>query len=311
MKTIFSMKKKTALLAATAALVLTVQAGQTAFAAPAPAASKPAVTAASSAQVYDTFEFMLGKRELSHAMSYLSSHITQVTKYQATIMVLHMENGLVKSLPAMTQQLSVPKYQKAINQAYKPGYSFTQVAAGVKDANLRTILKELAAAGYRLETAEGFYFPVVDYPALEKFKPYVSADIQAYLTIMSVETKKVPAKDGALMIGYQELVNRALSMERFVAAYPASHRTAKIKNMFANYKIFTFYGLNNTPLFDYSTNVMAPNAQKGYNLILGYNQNTQSKYLNLLEKFMKLAADQNYKKTAAVEKFLKENVPNK
>jgi hypothetical protein len=128
---------------------------------------------------------------------------------------------------------------------------------------------------------------------------------------MTVESDQASVKDAGLVIGYQQLVNRALTQERFVQQFPKSNRTAQVRSLFDNYKIYTFYGTNNTPLFDYESKKMQPNAIKGYTALLQYTKTGNSPYLNLLRKFMDLAADNDYKLTKEVEKFRSTNVPVK
>jgi hypothetical protein len=172
-------------------------------------------------------------------------------------------------------------------------------------------LKEASASGYKLETAEGFFFPVVDYASLKPYNTYVSADIKAYIAIKAVESEQPSVKDAGLMIGYQQLVNRALSQEKFIQQYPKSARVNQVKALYNTYKTITFYGVNNTPLFDYESKKMTANAQKGYTLILTWNKVENSPYLTLLQKFMKLSAEHNYKLTTEVENFRKSNAPIK
>ncbi|MCQ6560042.1 hypothetical protein NNL21_15220 [Paenibacillus mendelii] len=311
------MSSKSLALAALAALTLTLQAGSATAASASAAANQPtasvgqtaAVDSTAATKVVNQYEALLKSGKLPKAISYLNDHIDEVSTYQATIMVLHLENAVKKALPSMVDRIGKTSVQAKINKVYKYGDNFADVIKRTNDKALKALLQEAADSGFKLETAEGFYFPVVRYATLQKYNAYVTADIKAYMDIMTVESEKANMKDAALMIGYQELVNRALSQERFVKQFPSSNRTAQVKQLFNSYKILTFYGVNNTPLFDYDTKVIQPNAKKGYSLILQWNKPESSAYLTTLDKFMKLLADQNYKLTAEVEKFRKANVP--
>ena len=110
------------------------------------------------------------------------------------------------------------------------------------------------------------------------------------MDIMTVESEKANVKDAGLIIAIGIGSVAAVAQERFVKQFPASNRTAQVDQLFNNYKILTFYGVNNTPLFDYETKIIQPNAKKGYNLILQWNKPENSPYLTTLEKFMKLVA---------------------
>ncbi|BBH20691.1 hypothetical protein Back11_20360 [Paenibacillus baekrokdamisoli] len=302
-------------LAALAALTLSIQAG-TAGAAPTTVKLAPyavqAVAADSSVstQIFNKYMTLLNvKGQLPKAITYLNAHIDEVSAYQASLMVLRLENAIVKVQSTFDQSIANTSIQEAINKVYKIDDSFANIISRTKDKKLKTLLQAASDNGLKLETAEGFYFPIVDYKGFQKYRAYVGADVKAYIDIMTVESEQANVKDAGLMIGYQQLANRALSQEQFVKQFPNSNRTAAIKTLYNNYKTLTFYGVNNTPLFDYETNEMQPNAIKGYTMILDRNKDTKSDYLNLLQKFMDLAKDHGYKQTAEVTAFRKANVP--
>ncbi|RKP58027.1 hypothetical protein D7Z26_00505 [Cohnella endophytica] len=307
-----SRKSKTMTIAAIAALTFSLQA-MTVSAASSPTPNSIQLAAAdskSSAKVVAEFEALLKKQgQLPRAFAYLRAHIGDVTPSQATVMALHLENAVKAQLPALQKRFEKNSVQQAINRAYTKGATLDQVIARTKDANLKALLKEAKDSGYKLETAEGFYFPIVDYSAFKAFESRVNADIKAYIEIMAVESDQANVKDAGIVIGYQQLVNRALSQESFLAKYPYSNRKAQIANLFNSYRTLTFYGANNTPLFDYEHKAMQPNARKAYEAILSWNKPDSSAYLTTLRKFMDIVEQNGYKLTPAVDQFRKANIP--
>lgn len=241
------------------------------------------VTTASSTTIYKTFQSMLYKKNgLPAADTYLESHINQVTTHHATLMVLQLENARNKALTAMTDRLLVPNVQDKMIKAYKWNDSFTRLMSRTKDTSLRALLQHARDSGYRLVMLEGSLYPIMNYMSFQKYISYVKPDIKQYINIMAVETSNLAADDGALVIGYQEILNRALNQERFLNEYPKSNRVQQVKNLMNNYTLYTFYGLNNTPLFDYETNKMTANAQKGYKAVLQRNSSEESALLTKL-----------------------------
>lgn len=249
------------------------------------------------------------KNGLPAADTYLESHIDQVTTHHATLMVLQLENARNKALTAMTDRLLVPNVQDKMIKAYKLNDSFTQLMSRTNDTSLRALLQQARDSGYRLVMLEGSLYPIMNYMAFQKYISYVKPDIKQYINIMAVETSNLAADDGALVIGYQEILNRALNQERFLNEYPKSNRLQQVKNLMNNYTLYTFYGLNNTPLFDYETNKMTANAQKGYKAVLQRNSSEDGAFLTKLEKFMDIVTEAKFEKTATVEKWLEQNVP--
>ncbi|WP_091019791.1 MULTISPECIES: hypothetical protein [Paenibacillus] len=297
---------------ATAILMLlqTAVAPLSGVAAAASSSTEPKVTTASSTTIYKTFQSMLYKKNgLPAADIYLESHINQVTTHHASLMVLQLENARNKALTAMTDRLLVPNVQDKMIKAYKWNDSFTQLMSRTNDASLRALLQQARDSGYRLVMLEGSLYPIMNYMAFQKYISYVKPDIKQYINIMAVETSNLAADDGALVIGYQEILNRAMNQERFLNEYPKSNRLQQVKNLMNNYTLYTFYGLNNTPLFDYETNKMTANAQKGYKAVLQRNSSEDSAFLTKLEKFMDIVTEAKFEKTATVEKWLEQNVP--
>jgi hypothetical protein len=300
-------------LTAAAALMISTQAGAvSAASAPPPTAQHAAAVSdkSGSAKVFNTFEAMLKKQgQLPKAIAYLNAHLKEVTASNATLMVLHLENAIEKARISLEKRFEQPSVQTSITKAYKMGYTFGDVIKHTKDKKLKLLSKEASDSGLKLETAEGFFFPIVDYQLFLKYRTYVSADIHSYIDIMAVESQQAGVKDGGLLIGYQQLVRRALAQELFLKKYPKSNRAAKVTDLFHNYKNITFYGTNNTMLFDLDTKKMQPNAQKGYQLILQYQDPASSEYLTLLQDFMKVVEDQGYKLTPDIEKFRNDHIP--
>ncbi|MGQ8874101.1 hypothetical protein [Paenibacillus sp. TSA_86.1] len=293
---------------AIAMLMQTAVAPVAGIASAAPAADSK-VTSASSAAIYKSFQNMLYKKDgLPAADRYLESKISQVTPYHATLMVLQLENARFKALTAITDRMLVPNVQDQMQKLYKWNDSFTQLMSRTKDTSLRSLLQQARDSGYRLVTIEGSLYPIMNYAAFEKYTSYVNKDIKQYIRIMAVETSNISTEDGGLMIGYQDMLNRALNQEQFLNDYPKSNRKQRVQMLMNEYTLYTFYGLDNTPLFDYDTNIMAANAQKGYKAVLQRNSSGDSAFLKKLNEFMDVVTESKFEKTEAVENWLDQNV---
>lgn len=53
--------------------------------------------------------------------------------------------------------------QNKLSRIYKPGDTFNSLISRTKDAGLKKLLIQTRDVGYRLETAEGMYYPVINY----------------------------------------------------------------------------------------------------------------------------------------------------
>lgn len=306
------MKKITKTYLMLAAVTFTVQTMGLGYTTSAKAATSTTTSQAESVQhISKTFEQLLRQPgKLAQAFTYLQKHIQSIPASQATIMVLHLENAQNQQLDFYAETLYPTSVQTKINQVYKPGDSFTNVISRSSDANLKKLLTQTRNAGYKLETAEGMYYPVINYEKYKVFGKHTTADIRSYIDIMAMESGQAATKDAALRIGYQQLAGRVLAQESFLNQYPHSNRTQAIKKLHDLYFFYTFYGTNNTPLFDYDTGKIHPNAKKGYSFVIQRNMDSKSTYIQKLKAFMTLLDQNGDQRTTQVSTWLKKNVPS-
>lgn len=152
------------------------------------------------------------------------------------------------------------------------------------------------------------FFPVIDYGYYQRYSTHVTYDMREYIKIMSVESNRVPAKDAALVIGWNEILKRALTQEKFINQYPDSVKINDIKELYKKYLTFTLFGLNNTPLFDYDSKEMVTEAKNVYQKVVDNNEN--SIFIETLQEYLDLLKANNYRLTEEVDKYRKSIVEN-
>lgn len=261
--------------------------------------------------VYNKFLYIVKQpNKLIEANAFLKAHIYEVNSYQASMMALRLENAQAAALPAWeTDTFFTNSVQEQIARIYKDGDDFPKLITRTKDSTLRKLFQGSLDRGYKIETAEGTFFPVIDYEGYKKYRPYVTKDIKSYIDIMAVESANPPSKDAALMISWKDVTSRALTQEAYVTSFPNSNRTKQVNNLYEQYVMNTVYGQNNTPLFDYETKIMDPDARKSYETLLAESDPTNSTLLKKLQAFMDVLHENDYKLNATVEKYRKVNFP--
>ncbi|WP_052098424.1 hypothetical protein [Paenibacillus stellifer] len=258
---------RTALLGLAVALGAGGAAGIAAHSVSAEAAASSASATASAVQgtaVYNQFESYLKNAaktptSLIQARNYLLNHIKQADSWRATVMVLHLENAQKTRLAAFSEKIYPERVQKIIDAAYRKGgtdkgLTYTSLMNQVTETSVKTLLTELFGYGYKLETSEGMYYPVMNYEGFKPFKVYTSKDIAAYIDLMATESNRPALSDAAIVITWGELIGRALIMEKFVSQYPSSNRNAAVKDLLKLRTLFVFYGASNTPAYSYGDN---------------------------------------------------------
>ncbi|GGH15042.1 hypothetical protein [Paenibacillus segetis] len=258
---------------------------------------------------YDQFEQRLKKPStLGWAKATLINNIDEFSLYQATIATLHLENAQKAYLPTAQQRIEATAIQNDINKVYEPGMTMNTVRSKVTSSKTKIVLQDLNSIGYKLETSEGMFYPVMDYKSFKVFKPYVKPDIQAYIDLMATESQQPSTADAALRIGWDEVLERTLAKEAFLTKYKSSNRTAAVKEAFVLSRMYTFYGTSNTPLFDYDSMTINPEAKAAYEKALTSKTSSEIKasgVLTELQEFLKLLDQSDDTKTQAINDFLK------
>lgn len=269
---------------------------------PGPEITKPASSAAASqAQpAMPSYQALLQKNGVRPAeiRSFIDGNLQGAAPAEAAAMILGLEEVQQRELPALEQAFSAEAVQKQLQAVRRPGSGLS--GAG---ADLQALLRQAQDDGYKIETAEGMYFPVIDYTLYQSYQPFVTADIAAYIGIMSAEAEQPPAKDAALVIGWDELLRRAAAQEAFLGRYGHSVRQDAVQQLYSRYVTFAFYGANNTPLFGYEDQTLDAEAKRDYQAASASGGN--SRLLTAIGDFLAVAAKNGGRLTAEVDEFRK------
>jgi hypothetical protein len=257
--------------------------------------------AAAGAGVMEDFRRLLEQdASPSEIAAFITGKLAQVSKEEAAYMVTEFEAAQKKYQPGLDDRFTSDEaIQAGLREIYKPGLRLEDIG-GIKDEALKKLLAETLESGYRVETAEGMYFPIIDYAFYEKFSSNIPEDINAYIDLMAVESGRVPAKDAALVIRWDEILDRAMRQEEFMEKYGDSVKAADVASLLDNYKSFILYGLNNTPLFGYDTGAMDENARTAY---ANAAEKGGGKVAALLKDYLAVLKDNGYRLTDEVDKF--------
>ncbi len=312
---IYMSKSKKSAIAAILALILTTQTGVIANAAPASVSQAGSTAVSSKATafgnaVYNKASKLLKETDVAYAKAYITKHIRSVTPYQATMLVLKLENAMNDALPAKTDKVYEIGIQDKLMNLYKFGEPINTTINKAKDDTLRKVLINLRDSGYRLYTTEGVIFPIIDYTTLKPYKPYINKDLQAYIDIMIVESEKPAVSDAALVIPWSEVIERGLAQEAFITTYPKSNRTADVKLKLRFTELSLFYGYNNTPLFKYEDNLLDPEVRQAFDSVLKDSDAvSKSALLKKLKSWSEVLESNKDKLTQEVEQYRAKAVP--
>lgn len=260
---------------------------------------------ASEEKVMGDFSNLMAKSpEISEVIQFMDDNESKVSPQNVSAMILALEGLQINYLPTFEQKFtSNEDLQVKFRDLFK-GVVDTSKVNNIADADIKTLLEEAKNSGYKIETAEGYYFPIIDYQFFKTYSSKGTEEIQDYINIMANESTQVPAKDGALMISWDEIVKRALAQEAFLKKYQNSERLNEMTELYNKYKMFTFFGLNNTPLFSYDTKKIDPEAKDVF--IDAVSKGKDSDYTGMLNNFLEVLTKNNDTLTDEVDAFRKD-----
>lgn len=245
--------------------------------------------------------------DLSEAAVFLKDNSNALSENDITTALLRYEELQSVEIKNLEKKYFNDEIQKSFTKASSDKLDINKPEL-LKDAKIKALVEETELKGFKVEQGEGMYYPVIDYSFYKSFTDNASPDIKAYFDIMAVESDKVYAKDAALAIGWDEVIKRTLSQEEFLNTYPDSPKASDIMALYKTYEFITMYGTNNTPLFDYETQIMNEDAKSAY--LKAVLDNAESNYLKELKGFMDALQLSNYKLTKAVDTYRKNATSN-
>lgn len=192
------------------------------------------------------------------------------------------------------------------NEVVSTRYKTVMDAIGKDSAtNQTTIFKSnLAACGITMASAEGEYFLAADSNYFfANFSSRVSPSAKQYLLITRIEMAKSYYDDGALIIPYSDIYQRAKLWENFKTTYPASPYAYEAGKSYMAYMQALMLGLDNTPAFDMSTHVLDPKVKSLYEKIIAAND-LQSSITKTISAYYNFLSRHNFTNNDSVNYFL-------
>lgn len=269
--------------------------------------TKPAETAANSEEAQkkamEAFNSLAASNPTPQQLfEYMTENLQAVRPEDASEMLFKLEEIQKESIESLENKYFTEAMQKKLGDVWKTDFDIN-TAINTDDADLKALLEETRNGGYKVETAEGSYFPILDYGAYRKFSQFVTVDIKEYIDIMTVESDKVPAKDAALVISWEDVLKRAVNQERFLADYPDSKKLEAVRQLCSKYMSFAFMGLNNTPAFDYETKTMVPELKEAYSNFPS--SSTDQRLGQRFRNYVEVLEKNKYKLTKEIEEYRK------
>jgi len=236
--------------------------------------------------------------DLIRMSDFLEANISRLSPENADQMLQTYESAQMDVLPTYQDAFLNDPIQSILLT-----YSIEDLRQNlVQEVEISDLLKEAASIGYKIEAVEGTVAPYVDYGYFARFNPYSTKSTGAFYTLMKTESDNPSQKDAALLISWEEVLQRGMNFESFLQNYPGSFYAERANMHLEGYSYISINGTANVPLFDYDTNIMNAEAKAAYLTFVGKEQKTT--FAEGVKTFVLLLEKHQFIKTAEIEAFI-------
>lgn len=211
-------------------------------------------------------EFKLVAKEAADAsalVTYMVENMAKADQSTADTMLRGLHDYYETHLEAAQNDFFASNVQEVLTAEAWP--ISKESAAAIKDEKVVALVQRAYAGGYKLETVEGTIYPIVDYSNQLQYSKSLSEQMNAYVQLMAEESNTAAAKDGGLVITWDELASRALLAEKFIADYADSPEREEVQTKYVNgYLAMYINGLPNTLIYDLETFKLLDEVKSSY-----------------------------------------------
>lgn len=255
-------------------------------------------------EIQTALDQLLAEEPLPEALiTFLDLNIAEASPAQASKLYLALEeNQLVYHWVLEDKYYADMTVQEMMFQEFIKTEKLESLYA-MENSKVKALMEDTRSNGFRVETTEGVFMPVLDYQKHLQYQQYVEADLKDYIQLRFAESSQIAAKDASLMISWEQVLERALSQEAFLKAYPDSLKWKDVRRLLSNYEFFLLFGVDNTPLFSYQNGIMDPQVKSLYEKIIADPKNKDSQIVIMLSDYMKLLEASGWRVSPQVEQF--------
>ncbi|MCF6460250.1 hypothetical protein [Clostridium sp. Cult3] len=240
--------------------------------------------------------------EPMNLIKYIDENIEKVSPEERVEMIEKLEAVQEQYIEKYTDQLFMEDYQAellSLSGIYqlKPEkeeeigkYLFFDQSKveEIKNGNLKELLDKIIQGKYKLINMEGAFYPIIDYEALKVYDKYVSNEMKDYIHIKAMDSNLPTIIDAAFMISFDELGERLITVEKHIIKYPEGIKYEELLRLYGLYLRFYLEGSDNTPIYDYDTNMIKDEVLSSYKKLAKskdtVTSNIVSKYIDIIEE---------------------------
>lgn len=197
-------------------------------------------------------EIVASDEETKSLIKFIDKNIEKVTSIEGDQMVIELIDKLEKSKEELMNKLNELDDGDLLNLTIGSMEEFFPEGKikDIENKDLREFVEEIIGNKYKLEAAEGMYYPIVDYEKIKEYDAYMSEEIKDYVHLKSIDSNTKITADAALVIPYNELANIIIETEKYIEKYAGGVYHEEVERMYKSKLDIYLSGLPNSPIYD-------------------------------------------------------------
>ena len=192
-------------------------------------------------------EIIASNEEIKDLTKFIDKNIKKVTSIEGDQMLIELINRLeADKEDLMDKLLNKGELVGLSSQRYFP----EDQVKDIENKEVRKVVEELIANKYKLQMAEGRYYPIVDYEKIKEYDAYVSEEIKDYVHLRALDSNTAIVDDAALLIPHHELADIIIETEKYIEKYAGGVYHEEAERMYRSKLEIYLSGLPNTPIYD-------------------------------------------------------------
>ncbi len=256
--------------------------------------------AVSPEDLVSTYNKMLEEaKKPNELMEFAAANIKNLNKEQATDIIGALLSRLEAEEYEYNEKLYSDSMQELMFKYFSSGFDKEKIKL-VQEQDIKLLLEELTAGGYKILAEENCFSAIVDYGAVKNFYDYISDELKDYVEIMSLRYEQYVSVDN-VQLTWDRAIERIIKAEEYIKKYDSKAREEMIQEVYTGYLMEYLGGMDNMPAFDYDTEMLFDGMLEIYSSTIEKHSNTYiaailKEYLSLLEQeaFIYTEAVQDY-----------------
>ncbi len=239
-------------------------------------------------EIHKEFQQMVEQKATPQHMvkvrAYLDDHLSKLDQDQAEQMMMGYEDYLL-------QYVNVDA-EEGISSLLSPYYDSelgTVDAEKIQEPETRELCQALEKSGIRFSMKEERILLSVNYQELiDEYGKAVGPALSGLYQLKETEFNQPVSDNAVLMISWSQLAERAYSVEQLIAENKEDQLIRDdAKWMYENYLGIMLMGMNNTPIFDFTTADFSQEADDAYTaFIAGHPDSSTADILREYAKYL-------------------------